>query len=100
MSTDGASTGDGRVRGMDSEAVLLRPEKAAERCDISRAQLYRLLRDGEIESIYIGRSRRVPVVALDEFVERKRAEAAGVMTRRLGRGRGSRSSVKNPGGHA
>jgi excisionase family DNA binding protein len=48
--------------------VLLRPERAAEVLGIGRSKLYELLAAGEIDSVRIGRSRRVPVVAVEEYV--------------------------------
>lgn len=36
---------------------------------ISRAQLYRLLDKGELESVQIGRSRRISQGQIDRFVE-------------------------------
>lgn len=53
---------------------LLRPEEAAEFLSLSRARIYELLKAGEIESVTIGRSRRIPLAALDDFVTRLRAE--------------------------
>ncbi|MFI6787859.1 helix-turn-helix domain-containing protein [Nonomuraea sp. NPDC050383] len=41
-----------------------------------RWQIYNLIRSGELESVKVGRSRRVPVAALDEFVAPLREEAA------------------------
>ena len=49
--------------------ILIRPTEAAEALGISRSRVYELLASGELESITIGRSRRVPVVAIDRFVE-------------------------------
>jgi excisionase family DNA binding protein len=58
-----------------SDPLLYTPEEAAERLRIARHRIFDLLRTGEIESIKLGRSRRIPAVALIEFVERQRAEA-------------------------
>jgi excisionase family DNA binding protein len=52
--------------------VLLTPEEAAGRMGISRAHVYRLIGARELDSIKIGRSRRVPVAALDDFIERSK----------------------------
>lgn len=60
--------------------VLLRPERAAEVLGIGRSKLYELLAAGEIDSVRIGRSRRVPVVAVEEYVARLLANQS---TRRL-----------------
>lgn len=57
--------------------VLLRPEVAAERLSVSRATVYELLAEGRIESIKIGRSRRIPESALMAFIEAQR-RAQGV----------------------
>lgn len=53
--------------------LLLTPEEAAKALSISRSKLYELLASCEIESVRIGTSRRIPTLALDEFVERCRA---------------------------
>ncbi|MBS1702840.1 MAG: helix-turn-helix domain-containing protein [Armatimonadetes bacterium] len=37
---------------------------------ISRSQLYRLIEQGDIETVQIGRSRRITHVQLDDFVAR------------------------------
>ena len=57
------------------ERLLLRPEQAAEALSLGRTTIYELLRTGELESVLVGRSRRVPVAALNDFVELRRAEA-------------------------
>ena len=44
---------------------------------VSRSTLYVLIQRGEIQSIKIGASRRIPVAALDEFVRRQLQGAAG-----------------------
>ncbi|MDP9362832.1 MAG: helix-turn-helix domain-containing protein, partial [Chloroflexota bacterium] len=46
------------------EQLLVRPEEGARAIDVSRATFYKLLARGEIESVTIGRSRRVPAAAL------------------------------------
>lgn len=53
---------------------LYRPEAAAEQLGISRAQVFRLMQSGELQSLKIGRSRRVPAEQLDAYVARLRAE--------------------------
>jgi excisionase family DNA binding protein len=50
------------------EPVLLTPEEAARALAISRTVVFALLANGELRSIKIGRTRRVPVEALGEFV--------------------------------
>ena len=57
------------------EKLLLTPEEASAALGICRSKLYELLRAGVIESVHIGTSRRIPVVAMTEYVERLRQEA-------------------------
>ena len=60
---------------MDTSApLLLTPVEAARRLSIARSSLYELLLVGEIVSIKIGRSRRVPMDALTDFINRKKRE--------------------------
>ena len=58
------------------EPMLLRPEEAAEALGLSRSTLYELLRQGDIDSIKVGRARRISPRALYEFIERQRTEGA------------------------
>lgn len=48
--------------------VLLRPEEAAAALSISRSVVFQLMRSGELRSVKIGKSRRVPVDAVTEYV--------------------------------
>lgn len=50
------------------EQLLYTPEEAAASLNISRRKVYEMLRDGEIDSVKIGRCRRIPRVALDRFI--------------------------------
>lgn len=52
--------------------LLLTPERAAERLDVGRTTIYDLMKSGELESVSIGRSRRIPADALIAYVERLR----------------------------
>lgn len=56
----------------DPTLVLLKVEEAARRLRIGRTTLYGLITSGEIESVPVGRLRRVPVEALHEYVARLR----------------------------
>lgn len=49
-------------------AQLHRPETVADRLSISRAKTYQLIKSGELRSVKIGRSRRVPESAIVEYV--------------------------------
>jgi excisionase family DNA binding protein len=57
------------------EVVLLTIPAAMHRLSISRSSLYELMALGEIASIKLGRSRRVPSASIDAFVARRVAEA-------------------------
>ena len=54
--------------------LLLTAEQAATSLAICRTKVYELLRNGQLESIRIGGSRRIPSSALAEFVERLRKD--------------------------
>ncbi len=56
------------------DKLLLRPEEAAEVLSIGRSRLYELIGRGELASVRIGASRRVPARDLVRFVERLREE--------------------------
>lgn len=55
------------------EAVLLTVEEAAERLRIGRTTMYALVSSGAVESVKVGRLRRVPVEAVDAYVTMLRA---------------------------
>ncbi len=61
-----------QVRVAPERAMLLRVEDAAERLGIARTLMFRLIKDGDVESVRIGRLRRVPVASLEEYVDRLR----------------------------
>lgn len=52
--------------------LLLTPEEAADALGVGRTKLYELMAEGLVESVRIGACRRVPVAALDSFVEHLR----------------------------
>lgn len=55
--------------------LLLRIEEAAQRLGIGRSLMYRLVLSGEVESVHVGRLRRIPAECLSEHVERLRQES-------------------------
>ena len=57
-----------------SPRVMLTLTEAAERLSIGRSTVYELLASGALESVYIGRLRRIPVDCLTEFVDACRRE--------------------------
>ncbi len=59
------------------EKKLLTVAEASRAMSIGRSLLYRLVMSGEIRSVVVGgRSRRVPVGAIDEFIARELADQA------------------------
>lgn len=60
------------------QRLLLTVPEAAGRLSIGRSLLYELLAAGEVESIHVGRLRRIPAEALADDVDRQRAVAADV----------------------
>ncbi|HUL28723.1 MAG TPA: helix-turn-helix domain-containing protein [Streptosporangiaceae bacterium] len=50
--------------------LLLTVEEAAERVGICRSSMFKLIRQGEVESVKVGRLRRVTPAALEDFVRR------------------------------
>lgn len=57
------------------EKLLLSVAEAAHRLGIGRTLLYGLLGSGQIESVHVGRLRKVPADALNVFVEKQRQGA-------------------------
>ncbi len=60
---DGATNGPG-----PDQPLLLRTEQVVKKLGLSRSTVAVLLATGELESIKIGRSRRIPVDALHRFI--------------------------------
>jgi excisionase family DNA binding protein len=54
--------------------VMLSVTEAAQCLSIGRTTMYELIHSGAIETVHIGRLRRVPADCLTEFVERCRRE--------------------------
>ena len=59
-----------------SNELLVTAEGAAQRLSIGRSRVFQLLKTGELESLLLGRSRRIELSALKAYVERLRAEQA------------------------
>jgi excisionase family DNA binding protein len=53
--------------------LLLAPKEAAQLLSIDRSTLYILLMRGDIASITIGRARRIPVKALEQWIAEQMA---------------------------
>jgi excisionase family DNA binding protein len=58
--------------------LLLRVEEAAQRLGIGRSLMYRLVLSGAVESVPVGRPRRIPTECFREYGDRLRSEAAGL----------------------
>lgn len=56
--------------------LLLSIEDAAEQLSIGRTYLYGLIQKGEIRSVKLGKSRRIPVEEVQAYVDRISAEQA------------------------
>ena len=63
-------------QGLRAERLLLRVEEAAEILGLSRSFVYVLMRSRDLESVTIGRSRRIPIDSLHDYVARLRSEAS------------------------
>lgn len=57
----------------DPTLALLTVEEASRRLGIGRTVCYRLISSGELESVTVGRLRKVPAEAIPEYVARLRA---------------------------
>lgn len=55
-----------------TERLVYTVAEAAQALRIGRSKLYELLASGEIESIHIGRSRKIPAPALSDYINRQR----------------------------
>lgn len=54
--------------------ILLTVEAAADQLSIGRTTMYALIKAGAVESVLVGRLRRIPVEALVRYLERLRAD--------------------------
>ncbi len=53
-------------------SLLYKPEEAAKVLAIGRSKMFELMSSGDIETVQIGRSRRIPAQALEDYVDRLR----------------------------
>ena len=60
----------------DAEPVLLTIPEVARLLSIGRTLTYELISAGELEVVHIHRAARVPLDAVHEFVQRRRADHA------------------------
>ena len=64
----------------DATPLVLTIEQAAKRLGIGRTLMYALVTSGEIESVTIGRLRRIPAECLTEYVNRLREQSIQLPT--------------------
>jgi excisionase family DNA binding protein len=50
------------------DGLLLKPEQAAKALGIGRTKLYKILHNGQLQSIRIGGSRRISIQALEAYI--------------------------------
>ena len=55
------------------EPLLLTVVEAGRLLSVGRTTVYELIQRGELQTVHIGRSVRIPVAAVTDFVERLRA---------------------------
>lgn len=60
------------------QRLLLTVSEAAQQLGIGRSLFYELLAEGQVESIHVGRLRRIPIDALADFIDRQRSSRPGV----------------------
>ncbi len=58
------------------DKLLLKPMEAAETLGIGRSRMYEMLATGEIPSVRIGRSIRIQVKVLNEWIKEREANTA------------------------
>jgi excisionase family DNA binding protein len=61
---------------MESKPILVSVAEAARLLSIGRTAAWELVRKQKIKSVKIGRTRRVPIVAIQEYIERLMDEDA------------------------
>ena len=69
---DVAADADKWRAGGESVRLVLTIDEAAERLGIGQTLMSALVRSGEVESVRIGRLRRIPTECLGEVVQRRR----------------------------
>ncbi|MDQ7910758.1 helix-turn-helix domain-containing protein [Phytohabitans sp. ZYX-F-186] len=60
---------------LHSDALLHTVDSAGQMLRCGRTTIYELMASGELESVTIGRARRIPHAALVEYVDRLREQA-------------------------
>ena len=65
------------------DRLLLRPEEVARSLAIGRTAVFELIRTGELRSVKIGKSRRIPADAVVEYLAGHKADRAAVVRQAL-----------------
>lgn len=60
---------------MQETPLLVTTGEAAERLRVGRTTVFKLISSGDLESVKVGRARRVPADAISEYVKRLRSGA-------------------------
>jgi excisionase family DNA binding protein len=56
------------TRALEGDMLAVTVEEAARLLSLNRTKMYALCMRGEIRSVKIGRSRRIPIAALQQFI--------------------------------
>jgi excisionase family DNA binding protein len=67
-----------RPHEVPGQRLLLTVSEAARQLGIGRSLLYELLAEGQVESIHVGRLRRIPTDALATYIDRQRSSTRGI----------------------
>jgi excisionase family DNA binding protein len=67
-SSEGATTVETTTEAVEGGRLLLRPEEVARALGVGRTTVFELIRAGELRSVKIGKSRRIPTEAVREYV--------------------------------
>jgi excisionase family DNA binding protein len=65
----GRVASEGKTTLNHSDRLLLTVDEAASRLGMKRTFLYELVTRGELESLKLGKARRIPVAALDKYIQ-------------------------------
>jgi excisionase family DNA binding protein len=65
----------------EAEAQLCTVPEAQDRLKIGRTRLYALLAEGQLESVRIGRSRRIPLASIRRFIADLRDQTGAIGAR-------------------
>ena len=57
--------------------MVVSPRRACELLSVGLTRLYQLLNAGELESLHIGRSRRITTVSISAYIDRQLAPKPG-----------------------